>query len=204
VRNFFDSARHHVINRMLCEEYGFGRDVAYLITRLCTLRAALPQGAPSSTPLANLLLTFPVDIPLTEAARGLNVVSTRFVDDIALSGCDPRALISSTARLLSQRGLRMWRKRARFQSKEKLRIMPRDKPQVVTGLIVNSDAGPTLSRQRRDAIRAAIHQLRKISDVGARDREIRSLRGRIEHVRQFNPGPAVRLERYLKHFSPDS
>lgn len=203
VRNFFDSARHRVINRMLRGEYGLGRDVAYLITRLCTLRAALPQGAPSSTALANLLLTSPVDAPLTEAAQRINIINTRFVDDVALSGRDPRSLINTTARLLSQRGLRMWRKMAKFQSKSKLRIMPRHKPQIVTGLLVNSQAAPTVSTQKRDAIRAAIFQLRKIADKAVRDREIRSVRGRIEHVRQFNPGPAARLERYLKHVSGD-
>jgi RNA-directed DNA polymerase len=197
VRNFFDSARHHVINRMLRVEYGFGRDVAYLITRLCTLHAALPQGAPSSTPLANLLLELSVDDPLTEAARRINIVNTRFVDDVALSGGDPRSLINTTARLLSRRGLRVWRKKAKFQSKSKLRIMPRHKPQMVTGLLVNSLTGPTVSRQKRDAIRAAIYQLREITDKTARDREIRSVRGRIEHVRQFNRGHAARLEQYL-------
>lgn len=203
VRSFFDNTRHHVINRMLREEYGFGRDVAYLITRLCTLHAALPQGAPSSTALANLLLASSVDDPLTEAARRISVVSTRFVDDVALSGDDPRSLINTTARLLSRRGLRMWRKRAKFQTKPKLRIMPRHEPQLVTGLLVNLEAGPTVPRQKRDAIRAAIFQLSSITDEAGRDRAMRSVRGRIEYVRQFDPNHAARLERYLKRISCD-
>ena len=198
VREFFDSARHHVINRMLREEYGFGRDVAYLITRLCTLGSSLPQGAPPSTALGNLLLSMPVDRPLSAAAKTLDLVHSRYVDDVALSGSDPRSLINTTANLLSRRGLRMWRKKIKSQKRVKLKIMSRRKPQEVTGLLVNSAAGPTVPRKKRDAIRAAIFQLRQIAPGAERERSIQSIRGRIAHVRPLNPGPATALERYLE------
>ena len=197
VRQFFPNARHYVIYRMLVQEYGFGRDVASLITRLCTFDAGLPQGAPPSTAIANLMMAAPVDIPLTHAARRIGVVNSRFVDDIALSGRDPRALINLTGRLLSRRRLPMWRKKAKFQTKLKLKIMPRSTPQEVTGLLVNSKNGLSLSRRKRDAVKAAIFQAAGIAEPSAREAAVRSIRGRIAYVARFNPGNARRLQGYL-------
>jgi hypothetical protein len=66
----------------------------------------------------------------------------------------PENANNTTARLLSQRGLRMWRKRAKTHTKSKFKIMPRDETQEVTGLIVNASTGPTVPRRRR-AMRSA-------------------------------------------------
>lgn len=199
VREFFKHVRHAVVYRMLRKELGFGRDVARLLTRLTTYRDELPRGAPTSLAVANLLLRVPLDMPLTLLARTAGINCTRFVDDIALSGDDPRVLINDVARMLSRRRLRMYRKRTRYQPKSnsKLKIMPRSKPQEITGLLVNSARGPSISRQRRDRIRAAIFQLPN-SPPSKRLRDIESIRARIRHVAQFNVVAAVRLARQLK------
>jgi RNA-directed DNA polymerase len=124
VRAFFDEVRHRVVYRMLRKELAFGREVARLITQLTTLRAALPQGSPTSTVLANLVLAAPIDTAISRSARQLDVEYTRFVDDISFSGNDPRPLINEVGKLLSRRGLRMHRKKG---IKPKLKIMPRSK-----------------------------------------------------------------------------
>ena len=68
----------------------------------------------------------------------------------------------------------------------------------MTGLLVNSKQGPNVSRKRRDKVRAAIFALRVSGVTGdARDEAEESIRGRIQHVRQFNPGSAKRLLRSL-------
>lgn len=197
VREFFKHVRHTVVYKMFRTELGFGREVARLLTRLTTYRDELPRGAPTSLAVANLLLRVPLDMPLTLLARTVNVSCTRFVDDIALSGDDPRVLINDVARMLSRRRLRMYRKRTKYQPKSKLKIMPRSKRQEITGLIVNNEHGPGISRQRRDRIKAAIFQLSN-SPPSKRRREIESIRARIRHVAQFNSRAAARLERQLK------
>jgi RNA-directed DNA polymerase len=197
VRQFFDDARHEIINQTLREEYGFGRDVAYLITRLCTLNASLPQGAPSSPALANLLLRAAVDDPLSNAAREISVVNSRYVDDIALSGVKPQALINVTAKLLSGKGLRMYRRNAKFQAKSKLKIMARTEAQVVTGLVVNAKSGPTVPRKKRAAIRAAIYALRATPNPSSRSTAIQSIRGRIAFIKPMHPGAAAALQTYM-------
>jgi len=196
VRSFFPKVRHYMVYRLLRHELGFGRDVASLLTRLTTLDAQLPQGAPTSTALANILLTVPVDGPVVSQARDTESCYTRFVDDMTISGQNPRPLINFVARMLSKRRLPMYREKGKAGAKPKLRITPRTRAQEVTGLIVNSPSGPSISRRRRDNVRAGIASLRDL-DEGALPKAVNSLRGRINHVRQFNAGSAERLDRYL-------
>jgi len=197
VREFFPRLRHYIVYRMFRRELGFGRDVARLLTRLTTFEAQLPQGAPTSTAVANFVLNIPVDLPLSKRAGSAAINYTRFVDDITLSGDNPRLLINAVARMLSRRRLPLYRKRASAE-KPKLRISPHSQPQKVTGLLVNSTGGPSIPRTYRDGIRAAIYQLRWISDQHERAVAERSIRGKIAYVRQFNLGASRRMQRQLE------
>jgi RNA-directed DNA polymerase len=102
VRQFFDEVHHKMVYRLFCKELGFGRDVARLITRLTTLRDVLPQGAPTSTAIANLFLATPVDRPISNESSRIGIRYTRFVDDMTLSGPNPRPLINVVGKLLSR------------------------------------------------------------------------------------------------------
>ena len=117
---------------------------------------------------------------------------TRFVDDFAYSGAGMHAR-SSTARLgpARQVGLRTWRR------KRKLRIMPASNRQEVTGLTVNAATGPSVPREKRDRVRAAIHQLGQCP-TESEQKAIQSIRGRLNHVERYNAGSAARLARLLE------
>ena len=198
VKKFFPKIRHYVVYRMFQQELGCGRDVARLLTRLTTYGGQVPQGAPTSTAIANVLLSVPVDGPVTKRAKASNVRYTRFVDDVTFSGSNPRPLINLVGRMLSKRRLQMYRPKRKWSSKPKFQIAPRSAPQEVTGLLVNSQTSPSVSRQRRDKVRAAIFALRRSIDDGDAEKVVRSIRGQILHVRQFNPGSAKRLQRGLE------
>ena len=195
VKTFFEDVRHYMVLRLFRKELRFGRDVARLLTRLTTLDGQLPQGAPTSTSLANLLLRS-VDQIIETRARSSGVSYSRFVDDVTLSGENPRALINSVARALSTKRLRIHRSQPKFSSKVKLSVKSARSPQEVTGLVVNSPLGPSVSKKRRDAVRAEIHQLGK-EDPAVRAFRLPSIKGKIAHVRRYNPGTARRLERLL-------
>lgn len=186
VKGFFDNVRHRRVYRMFRDDYGFGRDVASLVARLVTLDGCLPQGAPTSPSVANLFVRG-VDDGL-QRSKAAEAKYTRYVDDLTLSGTDPRPLIGVAAQLLSQRGLSMKR--------PKLAVIRRGRQQQVTGLVVNRAEGPTISRQYRDGVRAAIHQLHHQAAKDVEERA-RSIRGRIEYIAQFQPGVAARLRRLL-------
>jgi RNA-directed DNA polymerase len=184
VKKFFDNVDHRAVFRTL-REFGYSTEVARLLTKLSTRRGLLPQGAPTSGVIANLVLARPVDAPTREQAERTNTKFTRFVDDIALSGENPTALIGDVARRLSSRGLSIHRG-------EKLRVQPCSTPQKITGLNINSGR-PTVPRKYRDNVRSAIHGLAEISDPMMRAKAIRKISGRIAYVRQFQPAAAQRL-----------
>lgn len=198
VREFFPSITHKNVYRLLRRELGWGRDVARIVTRLVTYHGEVPQGAPTSTLIANLLLAQAVDRHVAERADELGANNTRFVDDLTFSGLNPIPLIAVAGKALSTRGLRIYRKTTPFQPKPKLKITPNWERQEVTGLVVNGKSAPTVSRAYRDNVRSAIHALRKESNLIAREKAIRSIRSRIAYVKQYNPGPAKRLSRYLE------
>ena len=190
VRDFFPNVDHRQVAEMFRRDFCCGRETRWLLTRLTTVDGQLPQGAPTSTMIANLLLATPVDAPIKRSAANLGAEYTRFVDDITFSGEGADKLINETARAVSRVGLRTWRKR-------KLRITPRSRRQEVTGLTVNALSGPSVSRSKRDRIRAAIHELGRIQEQHDFETELRSVRGRLNHLRQFNPGSARRFQRQL-------
>lgn len=190
VQEFFPSVSHRQIYGTF-RRFDFGSDVASLLTRLTTVSGQLPQGSPTSTALANLLLAGPVDDQLAREAQALGARYTRYVDDMTFSGRDPRPLINMARTHLARKGLRLHR--SKQSGKSKLTIALRSERQEVTGLVVNSDR-PSLSRQRRDKIRATIHSLRTKAGADARKLE-NSIRGKLVHLAEFNPGAAKRLRR---------
>jgi RNA-directed DNA polymerase len=188
VKQFYDNVSHRVVFRTL-REFGYGTNVARLLTKLTTRNGLLPQGAPTSGVIANLVLTRPVDVPTREQAETTNTKFTRFVDDIALSGDNPAAHIGDVARRLTSRGLSIHRG-------EKLRISPRSIPQKITGLNINSGR-PTVPRQYRDGVRSAIHGLATILGPDDRAEAVRRIVGRIAYIRQFQPAAARLLGEQL-------
>jgi len=196
VRSFFDKVRHEAVYRMFRHDFEFGRDVASLLTRLTTLESLLPQGAPTSPSVANLVMTKPVDVPLMKIAEQKGLKYTRYVDDLTFSGDNPRPMINIAARLLSGRRLPMYR--GKPGKKTKLRITPRSAPQEVTGLLVNSEGRLSVASNRRDKIRGAIHGLKSMHDPMKLAKETRSIAGRISYIGRYNAGEAQRLRRLLE------
>jgi RNA-directed DNA polymerase len=188
VRGFFDNVDHRAVFRTL-REFGYSTAVARLLTKLATRNGLLPQGAPTSGVIANLVLARSLDGPTRVQAEKTETAFTRFVDDIGLSGDAPTALIGDVAHRLSSAGLSIHRG-------DKLKIRPRSMPQIITGLNINSGR-PTVPRLYRDKVRAAIHGLAAISSSEQRVREIRSITGRIAYIRQFQPKAAQRLTEQL-------
>ena len=90
---------------------GLSDDVAGLLTRLCTYKNTLPQGAPTSTALLNVVL-HATDTQLQTAMLLRRGVYTRYVDDMAFSSDQPlRGLAPFVARVLRSAGYRMHRRK---------------------------------------------------------------------------------------------
>jgi hypothetical protein len=123
-----------------------------LLVGLTTLRDALPQGAPTSPPLSNLV-NHRLDGRLAGFAANRGATYSRYADDITFSTQRDdvqlvRDLIRITKRVVSEAGYRLHQRR-------KLHVRRRHQRQLVSGLVVND--WPRLPRERRRWLRAVEH-----------------------------------------------
>ncbi len=151
----------------------------------------LPQGAPTSPALANLV-AFHLDRRLAGLAERVGARYTRYADDIALSG--PRVLASRAdqltgrvAEIATSEGFRL--------NEAKTRIMRRATRQRLCGIVVN--AHPNLERAEYDRLRAILHNCAREGPASQNRAALPDLRahllGRIVWVEQLNPERGTRL-----------
>lgn len=128
-------------------------DVARILTNLCTNDGCLPQGAPTSPILSNLLCR-KLDSRLFRWARENGYTYTRYADDLTFSTNQDQFLEGDRAfikEILSDEGFAV--------NSEKERLMPSHTRQMVTGLIVNEKLN--LPKEFLRGLRALLHNVEK-------------------------------------------
>lgn len=153
VIDFFPSTKAERIEAYF-RRVGWNAAAAALLTRLTTHEGGLPQGAPTSPALSNLV-NFYADAQITKAVGRYKGTYTRYADDIAVSfSLDyPKQLRKVTQRIrriLARSGYHL-------HALRKLRVCRQHQRQVVTGLVVNAKAN--LPRKTRRWLRAVAHRL---------------------------------------------
>lgn len=183
IRDFFPSIKVERVYRVY-REMGYSRSVSGMLSGLTTLDGSLPQGAPTSPTLSNVICRR-IDARLGGFCAMRKWRYTRYADDLAFSGnIEVPRLISFVRRVLNEHGFSL--------RDEKSRVMRSHQRQIVTGVVVN--AAPQASRRiRRDLRQQAYY----ISQHGLADhmahKEIsfanyRShLLGKAHHARFLNP-----------------
>ncbi|MCC6491176.1 MAG: RNA-directed DNA polymerase [Candidatus Hydrogenedentes bacterium] len=153
IENFFPSTTAKRVEEYF-RKIGWNRDASALLSHLCTHKGALPQGAPTSPRLSNVV-NFGMDARLRGLADKHGAVYTRYADDLTFSFAqddreDTSMVIRRTKAILKDYGYRIHHKR-------KLHIRRRHQRQVVTGLTVNTRV--SLPREVRRRLRAVEHHL---------------------------------------------
>lgn len=154
VEDFFGQTRMSRIRRYW-RVIGWDREAAAVLTRLTTHAGGLPQGAPTSPRLANLV-NVRLDARLDGIARSRAAVYTRYADDLSFSfaaddGAAVRQLIHAVSRTVWAEG------RYRLHVHRKVEVRRRYERQAITGLVVNGGL-PRLDRERRRWLRAVEHR----------------------------------------------
>ncbi len=180
LQDFFPRIRPGQVYKMFLR-LGCSRIVARVLKRLVTLDGGLPQGSPTSTTVANLVI-----VPLAARLNGLAASHTsnysQFVDDGAISGPgyleNLRPLIE---KIIRQEGFR-----------------PSPKPhkrltlywyheQAVTGVKVNRRIeAPSNKVQEVSRLLCAAEGQTALGE-GMTEKEVRSLAGKIQNVRNLDP-----------------
>jgi hypothetical protein len=215
LEQFFASivaARVRGVFRMI----GYGDDVARVLTALVTHRvpmrvlasaphaigwadrkrwreAHLPQGAPTSPALANLV-AWSLDARLDAWARARGLVYSRYADDLTFSGDGHsrsrwNAFATAVARIAEDAGFRV--------NHRKTRLFPAAAAQRVTGLVVNRHAN--VARADFERLKAILTNCVR-HGAASQNREGHAdfrgfLTGLIAWHRSVNPLRTTRLER---------
>lgn len=151
IRDFFTSTRAARVEKYF-RRVGWDAEAAALLTRLCTHEGGLPQGAPTSPRLSNLV-NFQLDARLAALARKCGAAYTRYADDLTFSfaaddHASVRQVIRVTKEVLGEAGYRL-------HTDKKLRVLRRHQRQTVAGLVVNERV--RLPRRTRRRLRAVEH-----------------------------------------------
>jgi hypothetical protein len=169
LKDFFPATRAKRVRKYF-RRIGWNRPAARLLTNLCTFEGGLPQGAPTSPRLSNLV-NYRLDARLAGLAarrrlwdlriggqvqvREIGASYTRYADDLTFSfptdnPGDIRYVIRLTRFIVGREGYEL-------HLHKKLQIRRRHDRQQVTGLVVNERVN--LPRATRRWLRAVEHRL---------------------------------------------
>lgn len=162
LKDFFESITERQVERIFTRiDAGglrtFGSDAhSAFFTQLTTWRGSLPQGAPTSPVLSNLVCRN-LDLGLSKFMSGIGGVYSRYADDLAFSFPSlPQYTIDVFFEYvdgyITQEGF--------SENRSKRRIMKASGRQEVTGLVVNERV--SIRREDRRKLRATIHQADEI------------------------------------------
>ena len=198
----FHVAKRHVLNIDLEDFFGsinFGRvfgllskppykierHVAAAIAKLATHENSLPQGAPTSPVLANLICT-KLDSEIARLCRQNKCTYSRYADDITISsqmknfplahldkdGAGPSSAILSPEliSIIKANGFEI--------NVKKTRLYPKEWRQEVTGLVVNEK--PNVRRSYIRNIRATLHAIEKFGPDGAQREFEKKFGGKVD------------------------
>lgn len=84
IKKFFPSIKEHHVKEVFMHLFKFSEEVSELLTKLTTLKGAVPQGAATSTYIANLIF-FNSEYKVVSDLRNKNIVYSRLLDDVTLS-----------------------------------------------------------------------------------------------------------------------
>lgn len=145
IKNYFDNTTTQKVEKILTRFYP---DYVKYLPRFI-YKNSLPQGAPTSPWLANFAL-WDFDQKVTEYCEKNSIDYTRYADDLTFSWND-RIHIKRFLKFLNQELL----KENYVFAKNKTKLMPKNKQQKVTGLVVNVKVN--VPKRKRNLIRAYNH-----------------------------------------------
>ena len=181
LKNFFDSFH---IGRIIGyfeknNNFNFPREVAVVIAQLSCYKSKLPQGAPSSPIITNLICQV-LDRQLLLLAKKYRVNYTRYADDLTFSTNNKKFVllyeecVNEIAKIIEKNGFVI--------NQKKTRLIYKDSKQKVTGLIVNKKIN--IDNDYFKDTKAMAHSLYKNGKfvIDGKEGTIQQLEGRLSFI----------------------
>lgn len=150
LENFFPSIKINKIIQIFLS-IGYNKEISLFLASICTFKKSLPQGAPTSPKLANLVCSR-MDSRIQGYSSKKNIIFTRYADDITLSSLTVKKLTIAkrvVEYIIQNEGFSLNEKKTRFlglRSKKK-----------ITGLIVSGNNEVRFGRKRFKVLRRTIY-----------------------------------------------
>lgn len=186
ILHFFDSIRYIDVKEKAFPGEVYSEQNRVLLAMLCYYQDALPQGAPSSPMITNIIL-YAFDQRVGAWCRERGIAYTRYCDDLTFSGdFDPKEVITFVREELKGQGFLL--------NGQKTRIQRPGQRQTVTGIVVNDRPG--VPREYLRKLRQELYYCQKfgirehLTRTGQKISEeayVTRLLGRVSYALQVSP-----------------
>ena len=156
LKDFFPSIKAaRIFARLQLHPFSFDRETSSLITDLCCHEGVLPQGAPTSPTITNIICER-LDWRLSKLAQRYNMRYSRYADDITFSSMgnlfhEDGDFVKELHRFIEMEGFTI--------NTEKTRLNSKYQRQEVTGLIINEK--PNVTQKYVKQIRTMLNNWEK-------------------------------------------
>lgn len=193
ILHFFDSILFSDVKNKVFPAEKYSEQIRTLLTLLCYYKDSLPQGAPSSPAITNIIMC-EFDDTVGKWCKGKNITYTRYCDDMTFSGSfDVKEVICFIKTELRKNGFLL--------NTAKTKVCTSNKRQSVTGIVVNEKINIPAEYKRR--LRQEIYYCKKFginSHMARTDFDgnelsyITHLLGRINYVLSVTPDDKQMLD----------
>lgn len=184
IKDFFSNIKIPLIYDACFPIEYFPKQVGFILTHLCTYEDFLPQGAPTSSYISNLVMK-EFDNEIGKFCEDKGISYTRYSDDMTFSGdFDYKEIIKIVRKKLLFMGLEL--------NNEKIKVITNNNKQLVTGIVVNKKL--QIEKTYRKKIRQEIYYIKKYGidnhleriSINNKDSYLKSLYGKVLYVLQIN------------------
>lgn len=150
IKDFFTSIEEVRVSEIF-KNLGYEKNVAEVLAKLCCLDGVLPQGAPTSPYISNLVMKS-IDDQISTFTISNSYCYTRYADDLTFSGkLHTSSLYNYVEQVLNKNGFLI--------NVEKTRSRRQHQKQEVTGIIVNEKM--QVDKSQRRLFRQAMYYIKK-------------------------------------------
>lgn len=151
IKDFFGSILYSSVKEIAFPKERYSENIRILLAMLCYCGDALPQGAPTSPAISNIIM-FDFDNTVGAWCKERGIAYTRYCDDLTFSGdFDPKTVIEYVRLELRKKGY--------FLNAEKTVVARKSNKQIVTGIVVNEKLN--IPKQYKKEIRQAVYYCKK-------------------------------------------
>ncbi|SDF84926.1 RNA-directed DNA polymerase [Paenibacillus sp. cl6col] len=150
IKDYFKSIGYKKVYNFF-RSLGYSKHVSVVLANVCTLDDELPQGAPTSPMLSNLI-TQRLDLRIAKFASKNKIRYTRYADDLTFSGdFEEGIVINFVRKVLLSDGFLI--------NEQKTRVRKQNQQQEVTGIVVNEKL--QASKKYRKSLRQKIYYIKR-------------------------------------------